>query len=177
LLTGPVMLSQDQLQGVMLKDTVCIFYQAAAPTGWTRVDPEGGNRMLIVTDGGAGVELGTDDPLIHNKVAAHTHVVNGTTGGDNGNHTHDLTVYGGGHAHNYIRSSFALYPSYGTANVNFAVAEYETTVIGAGEHQHSGTTTGVSGPHTHSMNFTSQVNAGADAWIPRITACLLAKKD
>ena len=179
-LTGPVTLTQDEINSgskLLEADTVCLFYQAAAPTGWTRVNPTVGNRMIIITSGGAGVEDGSDDPILNNKVPSHTHGVVGSTGNQSANHTHSVTLGGGGHEHNYLRGAYAVYPVYGVANQILSYGEFGTNTSGGGGHTHSGTTGANSANHTHSMNFTSQANANAANWAPRYTACLLAKRD
>ena len=179
-LTGPVTLTQDEINSgskLLEADTVCLFYQATAPTGWTRVNPTVGNRMIIITSGGAGVEDGTDDPILNNKVPSHTHGIVGDTGTQSANHTHSVTLGGGGHEHSYARGVYSLFPVYGAPNQLLASDEYTTTTTGGGGHTHSGTTSGNSANHTHSMNFVSQANASAANWAPRYSACILAKRD
>jgi len=179
-LTGPVTLTQDEINSgskLLEADTVCLFYQANAPTGWTRVNPTDGNRMLIVTNGGAGVEDGVDDPLVNTKVPSHTHGVVGNTSTQSADHTHSVTLGGGGHEHNYVRGAYETLPIYGTPNFSLTRSEYTAITTGGGGHTHSGTTGANSANHVHGVNLTSQGNAGAANWAPRYTACLLAKRD
>jgi len=179
-LAGPVYLTAEEMNSgskLLEAGTVCLFYQATAPTGWTRVNPTVGNRMLLVTNGGAGVEGGVDDPLVNTKVPSHTHGVVGSTGTQSANHTHGVTLGGGGHEHYYARSAYTVLPIYGTPNRNITESEYTATTSGGGGHTHSGATGANDANHYHSMNFTSQANAGAANWAPRYTACLLARRD
>ena len=188
-LTGPVTLTQDEINSgskLLEADTVCLFYQATAPTGWTRVNPTVGNRMIIITSGGAGVEAGDDDPILNSKVPSHTHGVVGSTGNQSHNHAHGVTLGGGDHQHTYraARTPFTLYPAAGGgpwslvngASVNDAYVT-EGGGTGNGGHYHSGNTGANNANHTHSMNFTSQGNAGAANWVPRHSVVLMARRD
>jgi hypothetical protein len=184
-LTGPVTLTQDEINSgskLLEADTVCLFYQATAPTGWTRVNPTVGNRMIIITSGGAGVEDGDDDPILNNKVPSHTHDVVGDTETQSDDHAHSVTLDGGNHQHTYraSRTPVSLYIASGggswtLVNGNRLSDAYSTDA--GGGHTHSGTTGANNADHVHSVDFTSQANAGAANWAPRYTACLLAKRD
>ena len=179
-LTGPVTLTQAEINSgskLLAAGTVCLFYQQNAPTGWTRVNPTVGSRMLVLSTGTTGIEGGADDPLFNNKVPAHNHAVVGTTEAQNANHTHAFTVGGGGHEHVYARGSFQVGPLYGTPNQALAYGEYATSTEGGGEHVHSGTTAGVSNNHGHSVSITSQNNANSGNWAPRYSVVLMARRD
>jgi hypothetical protein len=179
-LTGAVTLTQDEINSgskLLEADTVCLFYQATAPTGWTRVNPTVGNRMIIITSGGAGVEDGDDDPILNNKVPSHTHGVVGSTGIESQNHFHTVALGGGGHEHYYYRPQLIPADTAGTPNQPVFGADGSSTTTGGGQHTHSGNSSGVSADHTHSMDFTSQENADAENWTPRYSACLLARRD
>jgi hypothetical protein len=104
-LTGAVTRNQANLNtGAVPVDAVMVFYQAAAPLGWTRVSV-GTTYGLRVVDSSTpgGVGGGSHDPVVMDKVPSHTHAVNGATGNANANHTHTFNVNTGGesadHAH------------------------------------------------------------------------------
>jgi len=180
-LAGPVYLTAEEMNSgskLLEAGTVCLFYQKNAPNGWTRVNPTSGNRMIIITGGGAGVEGGgPDEPTFNNKVAYHVHTVSGTTQANTQKHTHSVTLGGGGHEHGYVRGVFAVGPLYGTPNQQLAYGEFNTNTTGGGGHSHSGSTNENVENHTHPVNFTSQPNTGNANWVPRYTACLLARRD
>ena len=188
-LTGPVTLTQDEINSgskLLESGTVCLFYQATAPTGWTRVNPTVGSRMLVLSTGTTGIEGGADDPIFNNKVPSHTHGVVGNTGTQSANHAHGVTLGGGDHQHVYraARTPFTLYVAAGGGpwslvsgnDVNNGYAT-EGGGTGNGGHYHSGNTSGISNNHTHSMSFTSQGNAGAANWVPRHSVVLMARRD
>jgi len=183
-LAGPVYLTAEEMNSgskLLEAGTVCLFYQNNAPTGWQRVNPSVGNRMIIITNGGAG-EGGVDDPLVNTKVPSHTHAVVGNTGTQSHNHQHYVELGGGGHEHYYARGGYAVYPVYGTPNVNLASSEYTAGTTGGGGHVHGGwsganSAGGNNGNHFHGINLTSYGNAGAANWTPRYTACILARRD
>ena len=178
-LTGPVTLTQAEINSgskLLAAGTVCLFYQQNAPTGWTRVNPTQGNRMVIVTGVGAG-EGGVDDPLFNDKVPYHNHAVVGATETQSADHKHAVSLGGGGHEHTYARGSFQVGPLYGTPNQALAYGEYATTTGGGGGHVHSGETGGVTANHAHAVNIASQPNVGYGNWSPRFTACIMARRD
>jgi hypothetical protein len=185
-LTGPVTLTQDEINSgskMLEKGTVCLFYQAAAPTGWTRVNPTVGNRMLIVTSGGAGVEAGDDDPIFNDKVPSHTHPTTASLGGASstttgaaGSHTHSMNATGN-HSHVYTGRGGGGVGGYGGGCclnpldvATSAAGLHAHTIYAVGNHSHSIN-------HTHSLSVGVSANAGAANWAPRYSACLLAKRD
>jgi len=187
-LTGPVTLTQAEMNSgskLLGPGTTCLFYQNNAPTGWTRVNPAVGNRMLIVTSGGAG-EGGVDDPLFNNKVPYHNHAVVGGTDVQNADHQHYVELAGGDHQHVYrsARVQRNLYLSSGggtftiinATSVNDAYAT-EGGGTGNGGHLHGGWSQGINANHAHSISITSQPNASAANWSPRYTACIMARRD
>jgi hypothetical protein len=188
-LTGPITLTQDEINSgskLLEPGTVCLFYQNKAPTGWQRVNPSVGNRMIIITSGGAGLEGGgPDEPTFNNKTPYHNHLVSGGTGVENANHSHGVTLAGGDHQHVYrtSRTWVKLYIASGGGpwnlvhgnNVNDGYAT-EGGGTGNGGHYHTGNTTGISNNHAHAVNIASQPNAGAANWTPRWTACILARR-
>jgi len=72
--------------------TKMVFYQAAAPTGWT-MDATVTDHMMRIVDGTTlvgGADGGSDDPVLNDKVPTHTHSTNTT-----GAHTHKYTLWRG----------------------------------------------------------------------------------
>lgn len=91
--------------------TVMLFYQAAAPTGWTKVTTQN-DKVLRVVSGSGGVAGGTNafstvmaqtvvgsTTLSTAMVPAHTH--SGNTGTESADHQHGGTLRGNGLASNY----------------------------------------------------------------------------
>lgn len=67
--------------------TVMLFFQAAAPTGWTKVTTQNDKVMRVVSGagGGAGGSIATSTGLAHtHTVDSHTHTYSGTTSGTAG---------------------------------------------------------------------------------------------
>jgi len=180
-LTGPVTLTQDEINSgskLLEAGTVCLFYQNKAPTGWKRVNPTQGNRMIIITSGGAGLEGGgPDEPTFNNKVPSHKHGVVGNTNEQSQDHQHYVELGGGGHEHYYARSVYEFLPLYGTPNQYVTRSESSATTGGGGGHIHGGWSNPNNVNHVHGVNITSQFNTGAANWTPRWTACILARRD
>ena len=87
---------------VIPSGTVMLFYQAAAPTGWTGVSVDD-KFLRVVNPGGAGGTTGGAGGLTPSTTItlAHSHTVNSHTH-DLSNHTHDLanhTHTGAAHTH------------------------------------------------------------------------------
>jgi hypothetical protein len=185
-LTGAVTLTQDEINSgskLLQVGTVCLFYQAVAPVGWTRVNPTVGNRMLIVTSGGAGVEGGDHNPIYNDKVPSHTHVASSSLGeatpdvsGGGGKHTHGMTL-NGDHIHYY---SANIGSGVGAVGGGCCFAQIGGTTSSAGNHAHTIHTVGNhthSIAHTHSISVDVSANEDAANWAPRYSACLLARRD
>lgn len=94
--------------------TVMVFYQASAPTGWTKVTTHNDKVLRVVSGsgGGSGGTIATSTSLAHSHtVDSHTHSVSGTTSGPTGTnsggpgagsadsvHTHTLSTTSGASA-------------------------------------------------------------------------------
>ena len=92
---APVTLTAAQINSgsnLIPAGTVCLFYQAAAPTGWTRVGATGGWRMIIIgglADGSGYEGGGSDEPFYNSKVPSHNHwVPPANTGTESSDHVH-----------------------------------------------------------------------------------------
>ena len=127
----------DEIVGVIPNGTRMIFYQTAAPTGWTKVTTSVNNRALRVVSGEGGGSGGTSSftstfasrsvPLLR-----HNH---GASSANNGSHVHSGSTANAG-THNHTGS---------TAN--------------AGEHNHEGSTN-TQGNHDHSYSTNNGTGGG-----------------
>ena len=140
------------IANILETGTKMMFYQNAAPTGWT-IDATVTDHMLRIVDGtilAGGAAGGTDDPVLNDKVPTHTHPF---TTGLAGNHTHTIPT----------RSSTAGFsdpsPAWG-ANAGTLGTSSASTL--EGEHTHAGTT---------------DSNGSPSDWVPRFANCILAVKD
>lgn len=77
--------SWDDIGTVIPSGTVMVFYQAAAPTGWTKLATQN-DKALRVVSGGSGGSAGGTNAL---STAAHTHTI-----ASDGAHTHTLNSGG-----------------------------------------------------------------------------------
>ena len=172
-LTGPVTVGQGVLNNAALESgTVALFFQAAAPTGWTREstgDSSNPWMPVIAKDGGAGASAaGSHSPIINDKISSHTHA--GT-----------VTVNSGGASHSH---SFKLNGSTSIAGVPFLEDNR-----GAGVHAVNGMVTSVAAAdnvftvadatasHSHTASTSISANAGADDWEPLHYTGILCSKD
>jgi|PlaIllAssembly_1097288.scaffolds.fasta_scaffold29755_2 microcystin-dependent protein len=185
--TGPVNMTQDQLNGGSIPvGTRMVFYQAAAPTGWARVPDINTTRMLrVVAATSAGGNVGgSDDPVLMNKVPAHTHAVSGATGSSTAAHTHTATVTiasGGAHQHdiNYRNGT-----EDGDSNTCYADLkgcqgfDSIAKTVSSGEHTHTGTVTvqDSSAAHTHTLAVNCAENASSANWVPRYADVIICEK-
>lgn len=122
--------------------TKMLFYQAAAPTGWTAVAVN--DRFLRVvtaggtggTTGGSGLAPSSTITLAHSHtVASHTHSIS-----SDGSHTHSISSDG---AHTHSLATGALNCEF------FNVTSARTfNTDSQGSHNHTGAT-GSNGSHTH----------------------------
>ena len=145
--------NEDAIANLIETGTKMMFYQAAAPTGWT-IDATVTDHMLRIVEagtlGGGGFIGGADDPVLNDKVPTHTHPF--TTNND-GAHTHivDPTKYFEGTSSNV----------WGGGNGS----------MGAGKHNFETTST------THQHAGTTNSNGSPSDWVPRFANCILAVKD
>jgi hypothetical protein len=93
--SGPITRTHTQLSvGSVPSGSRMVFWQAAAPIGWTRLVGIVDTWMLRVVasntaGGGAG---GSHDPVVNNKVPYHVHDYFSTTSGENVDHVHYLST-------------------------------------------------------------------------------------
>lgn len=155
--------------------TVMVFYQSAAPTGWTQ-DTSVNDRVLQVTSGSGGGTGGgwTITGLGHNisvdghalttsEIPSHSHNANTNNAGDHSHNVGGSTGGGGAHSHNVSRSNTG-----GSANnltsasvgdiVNEDNEHWSTDGTGNHSHNVSGNTNNT-GAHSHNV---SVGNTGGD---------------
>jgi hypothetical protein len=150
-------------------NSVMVFWQAVASTGWVRVTGISSTWGLrVVGDGmqggGAG---GQHDPVINDRVPSHTHGVSGSTAGESADHAHYVSVMtgtesalhthgiivdaAGAHQHTVLGrvavGSGAIQPggAYGTPSDNQVTSS-------AGSHAHTASASTESATHTHAVN-------------------------
>ena len=141
-------INATSVTGVIPAGTTMLFYEAAAPVGWTRTASLDGRLCHI---GAAAAVGGTDNPVLMNKVVSHTHTF--TTGAMSANATHN---------HSYSVAGFTV--QYASGAVNQALTGL------------SGGTTGTEDlSHTHSG--TTAVPVGADTWNPLYATLIACNKN
>lgn len=148
----------DTLEGSLNAEpgTRMVFYQAAAPTGWTQVTDHNDFMLRVVSTAGGG-SGGTDSPIINNKtVAAHSHTASSSV---SGNHNHE-SLKG-----EYPSSNTGPYRTTHDNQADFILATQNTPDTGQ-------TTDG--GDHSHTINVD---NSTVVAWEPKYLDIILAEKD
>jgi hypothetical protein len=149
-------------------NSVTIWYQPAAPTGWVRVTGVATTWGLrVVPDGtGGGTYGGQHDPVLNDRVPSHIHAVSGTTGVETADHAHYVNTLtgtqsalhshtvtvdaGGAHVHSLtgkqVQGAGALQSggSYGTPT------DSQTTASG-GSHAHTASASTESATHAHAV--------------------------
>lgn len=195
-------LTQDEInRGSVPSGSICAFYQAAAPTGWSRTAGIVNTfAMRVVASASAGGGSGgTDDPVLNDKVpshahsfaatsgaesADHSHFVSGNTGGQSASHSH--AVSDPGHSHSDGVASISIGANFvggnGYAAAAGATGSALTGISLANEtvtHTHgwSAQTNGRSNTHTHSISGTTGANSPAANWVPRYVDMILCTRD
>ncbi len=131
--------------------TYILFYQAAAPAGWTQLTIGSDSLVRFVPGIGQGFG-GTDNPILNDKVSAHSHPF---TSDSDGTHTHDLAQHTGD-----VGGTTALDQGiFGAGRQDIAASGY---VKADGAHTHTGTT---------------NTNTSASNWEPRYIDVIAAAKD
>lgn len=135
--------------------TVLPFYNATPPPGWSLVTMP--TTYMLVCGVTGGTTSGTDNPILNDKVASHTHAASGGTLSTAGAHSHGISpgqvvapdALGAGNIYG------------GTGGVTIATIS-ETAA----------------GDHTHSLTgLTIGANSGAANWTPRYAGVILCSKD
>lgn len=171
-LDGAVTVGQARLNDTPVPDgTVMMFFQAAAPTGWTRENTgDASNEWMpvIAKDGASGAGSGgSDSPILNSKVPSHTHPASFTTDSDNANHDHGVDIF----------------TSLDQTGLRFKAISYLT----GGNHEYALDLTYPAGtdfkvhaadaPHTHTGSLTTDANGSAANWTPLYYTGILCSKD
>lgn len=146
-----------QINGIIPSGTKMLFYQASPPVGWTGIAINSTNDYMlrVVPPGGGGSYGGTNNPILMDIVPSHTHQIIGNTGGQSADHVH---------------GQFAM-ADYQSGGPNVQAGTYDHVVGSYGTN-----TGGTSNDHTHGINFTSQINGGAQNWAPRYANVCIGQK-
>lgn len=128
----------DDIATLIPTGTVMIFYQAAAPVGWTKQATQD-DKALRVVSGGSGGSAGGTNAL---STLAHTHSI-----ASGGSHTHTLASNGTKASVNDINGSYDVGTAPGAAGLFAPVAGGGSTLTirtantdSQGTHDHGGTT-------------------------------------
>ena len=162
--------------------TTMLFYQSAAPTGWTKLTSQNNKALRVVsgTGGGTGGNNTFTTTFSSRAVPLLRHTHNTSVGNQTANHTHNGTTDGGGahghnindpgHKHSY-RPHGEAERSNGNSNTadNDRISANVTTenaltgisINGAGNHTHSFTTGGNNANHSHSVTVDNSGTSGA----------------
>lgn len=132
------------LEGVLTAatGTKMVFYQAAAPTGWT-AEAINDKFLRVVTAGGTGGTTGGSGLTPSSTITlAHSHTV--------ASHTHSLSVSGttssdGAHTHSVPKSDWSTSSSATSGELVVTTAGGQTTAL-------TDNTTGSGGSHTHTVS-------------------------
>lgn len=160
-----------------------VFYQAAAPTGWTKVTGIDNRALRVVdgTGGGTGGSVGfstlfgrtaTDDHTltaaempVHNHGGAtgtvsndHTHPFSGTTSAESANHVHGYTAPGALQAAAAGADFLALTSAVSAALTGGTSANHSHTYSGwtggiSTNHSHTISNAGSGGSHSHNIDM------------------------
>tara|TARA_B110000977_G_scaffold167610_1_gene216325 strand:+ start:1168 stop:1830 length:663 start_codon:yes stop_codon:yes gene_type:complete len=145
--------------------TVMVFYQAAAPTGWTKSTSNNDKALRVVSGNGGGTggthALSSPPSLAHTHTsAAHVHSVGAHSHGNNlSAAAHTLsTAQMPSHTHSHVGNGGPYYADNSGAGAS-NVQSHRTTGAtgGGGSHSHS-----MSGSVSNSTAFNSS-SAGGDA--------------
>ena len=143
-----------------------LFYEASAPTGWTKITTQNDKALRVVsgTGGGSGgsssftsVFASRSVPLARHShsgttIGAGSHSHSGSTSGA-GSHSHSGSTSGAGaHSHSTNFSSVVTQPGGNETPGGGGRGIYQNISInGVGDHAHSFSTSGV-GDHAHSFS-------------------------
>jgi len=129
---------------------VMLFYQTAAPVGWTKIVTQN-NKVLRVVSGAGGVAGGTDSfSAVFSKTATDTYTL---LEADVPAHAHGSA---GSHSHSITGGSLTASLTYNTAQNGYGASGGPTVSTNSGG-THTHTSFGGSGAHSHGLaNFDIQ---------------------
>nr|WP_315237724.1 hypothetical protein [uncultured Albidiferax sp.] len=146
------------------------FFQATAPTGWTRdTSDTSNNRMMRVVSSGGGGTGGIHNPIVNNLVPAHTHGV--TTGNESADHTHPINdPTHSHHVTTYRTTGSGQQPYFGKSTDSDFPQDNYTDAAYTGVY-----TSGRSTPHTHSG--TTDAGSSQTNFEPRYVDVIICQKN
>ena len=117
-----------------------LFYEASAPTGWTKVTTHDNKALRVVSGTGAGSGGSTAFTSVFTSrgVPLPQHAHGGTTGGHSNDHTHTFNNFAPGNGGGFRTGGGNFYNGFNT-----------------------GTTSGTSSDHTHTFTTSNEGTAGA----------------
>jgi hypothetical protein len=147
-----------------------LFYQSAAPTGWTQLTTQNNKALRVVSGTGGGTggsntftttfAAARSVPLLQhkhnanlsNQTANHSHGANASSNTNNtGNHAHGVSDPG--HNHGYQRAAGSK--ERGNDSSDARAEQFQTV-----ETQNSGTGISIQGNGSHSHNVSTNVSVG-----------------
>lgn len=164
--------------------TAMLFYNNAAPTGWSVVTGKTASNHYAIrvlntataASGGATFAAQGHSPILNDKVPSHTHGAGSFTAASGGSHTHTGTAASSGaHTHGLDTLS-GVGGTSGAASATSANVTDSATTDSNGAHTHS-LSINSGGAHTHTISGTSAANGSADNWEPAYHDVILCSKD
>ena len=148
------------------------FYNTNVPAvGWTNATVQNDSMMRVVSAAGSGGTSGNaapgHSPILNSVVPVHTHGYSGTTGAENGNHTH----YDAGHQHIYALATgvTGCSPLAGGVQALTSTVSQGTSAAAA--------SLGVqSAPHGHGFSGTTDGGSSSTSWQPRYMDFCIGRK-
>jgi len=149
--------NEDAIANLIETGTKMVFYQAAAPNGWTlSTDTALSNHMMRVVRVNGGTKVTGDSPILNDKIPTHKHGISINTGTESRGHTHTYnTMY--------------------KANSNLGIVSYSGAVNE--NSRQNGTSGGVSQTHTHSISGNTANNSSGSSWEPSYANMIVCTKD
>ena len=164
--------------------TTMLFYQSAAPTGWTKLTSQNNKALRVVsgTGGGTGGNNTFTSAFSNRAVPLLEHSHSANAGNQSANHSHGGTTDGGGahghnisdpgHRHNYRprrnedRKSDGNTSTADNNDENIANAQTENaltgiSIVSTGNHTHSFNTGGNNANHNHTITVVKSGTSGA----------------
>lgn len=181
-LEAPVTRTAAQLNAASIPSgSVTVFYQKAAPTGWTRQTVGKTQMLRVVPTTGTEKDLGgtfagIHEPANNDYVAPHTHGYSNLVV-ESYYHQHNLNITASGtHTHTIPFSGTGANLGSGPAST-YQAGTGNSTGAG-GDHSHAGSYTDGDN-HTHVVSGTLDNNTGpkATGWQPRYLNVILCSKN
>ena len=137
------------LEALIVSGTAMVFYQAAAPTGWTAVAVND-KFLRVVSAGGSGGSAGGSGLAPSSTITlAHSHTVS--------SHTHSISS-DGAHTHSVAAHQHVLDYTIGTGDTTFGVTDLVVSANADG--QPIGKATGSGGSNRRHINVTKTDGSG-----------------